>query len=232
MKTGLLVCDHINENFRHIAPDYPSMFRRILPGSDLIPFMVIEGAFPENAEVCDAYIVTGSRFSVYDEVEWVLRLKSFVREIYVSGKKYVGVCFGHQMLGEALGGKVAKSAKGWCVGVHQFSMLKEESWMAPFQPQVNLLMSCQDQVVVLPENSIHLASSPDCEIGMFRVGEHMLGIQAHPEFTPEYDRALMESRVERIGKEKVEKGIQSLQKQTEGALVARWITEFFSKTES
>ncbi|MEZ4777724.1 MAG: amidotransferase [Bacteroidia bacterium] len=228
MKTGLLVCDHINENFHHISPDYTTMFRALLPDLDLIPFMVIDGEFPENAEACDAYIATGSRFSVYDEVEWVLRLKTFVQEIYASGKKYAGVCFGHQMLGEALGGKVEKSPHGWCVGVHTFSILQTEPWMKPFQSEVNLLMMCQDQVIRLPENSIHLAAAADCPVAMFRVGENMLGIQAHPEFSPVYDRALMENRVERIGREKVEMGISSLEKTPDREIVAEWIRKFLA----
>ncbi|MDX2245793.1 MAG: amidotransferase [Bacteroidia bacterium] len=226
MKTALLVCDHINENFHHISPDYTTMFRQLLPELNLVPYRVIDGEFPENVQTFDAYIVTGSRFSVYDEVEWVLRLKSFVREIYVSGKKYVGVCFGHQMLGEALGGKVEKSPSGWCVGVHSFSLLETEPWMFPFQPEVNLLMMCQDQVMRLPENSIHLATTADCPVAMFRVGENMLGIQAHPEFPLAYDRALMENRITRIGQEKVEAGIQSLSKTPDKEVVANWIIRF------
>ncbi|CAG4990807.1 hypothetical protein DYBT9275_00617 [Dyadobacter sp. CECT 9275] len=230
MKIGLLECDHVREEFLDIAGDYrqmfPALFLQVAPHWQFRFYDVCNGDFPASVNDCDVYICTGSRFSVYDDEPWIQELKQLVRQISLAGKIYIGICFGHQMLGEALGGKVNKSEKGWCVGVHTFEVLKMESWMLPFRNSFNLLMMCQDQVLTLPENSQLLAQSQDCPHAMFRVGERMLGIQAHPEFPKDYDKALMELRVERIGQTKVNLGVASLELPTHELTFANWIKNF------
>lgn len=233
MKIGLLECDHVREELLSIAGDYrqmfPALFSQVAPDWEYVFYDVCNGHFPESVEECDAYLCTGSKSSVYDDEAWIHRLKELVRTIYEKQKVYIGVCFGHQMLGEALGGKVRKSEVGWCVGVHTFEMVQVESWMEPSAETVNLLMMCQDQVQELPAGSTVLARTPDCPVGMFRVGQTMLGVQAHPEFPKVYDQALMELRVDRMGVEKVEAGIASLQKPVHELTVARWIKNFIDQ---
>ncbi|MEK7256290.1 MAG: amidotransferase [Bacteroidota bacterium] len=229
MKIGLLECDHVLPEFRHIAGDYREMFPALLPNLEFVNYDLCNGHFPSSPDECDGWLCTGSRFSVYDEVDWILALKTFVRQVFESGKKYVGVCFGHQMLAEALGGKVEKAPSGWCVGIHTFEMERQEDWMQPFQPKINVPMMCQDQVVRLPENSVVLASAPACPIAAFRVGEKMLGIQGHPEFPNEYEAALMKNRRERIGSEKTDAGLASLNLTAHREMVAAWITRFLER---
>jgi len=226
MKIGLLECDHVAEPFRAIAGDYRDMFTAFLPDLEWVYFDVCKGQFPENAGACDAYLCTGSRYSVYDQEPWILELKAFVREIHTGGQLFIGVCFGHQMLGEAMGGKVEKAKSGWNVGVHRFDMVRQESWMTPFQSPVHVLMMCQDQVVQLPENSTVLAAAATCPVAMFRVGTTMLGVQGHPEFSKEYTRRLMESRRERIGADKVDAALEGLSRPVDRRLIAQWLLAF------
>lgn len=230
MKVGLLECDHVREELLHIAGDYnqmfPSLFSKVAPDWEFEFYDVCNNVFPESADACDVYICTGSKSSVYDNEPWISRLKEFVREIQYSGKVYIGVCFGHQMLGEALGGKVRKSEVGWCVGVHHFETVTFQNWMIPARSSFDLLMMCQDQVIELPEGAVLLAETSDCPIAMFQVGDNMLGIQAHPEFPKAYDQALMELRVERIGSAKVDLAIASLELPTHEIIVAEWIKNF------
>tara|TARA_R110002124_G_scaffold89310_2_gene228387 strand:+ start:1160 stop:1867 length:708 start_codon:yes stop_codon:yes gene_type:complete len=230
MKIGLLECDHVREELRHIAGDYrnifPALFLQVAPLWEFTFYDVVNGQFPEKITECDAYICTGSSFSVYDQEPWVLQLKQFVVSISESDRKFIGICFGHQMMGEALGGKVQKSEVGWCVGSHTFQVLQVESWMVPFRNAFNLLMMCQDQILTLPENTKLLAQSHDCPYAMIQIGNNMLGIQAHPEFPKKYDQALMELRKERIGANKVEMGIISLKLPTHELTFANWIKNF------
>lgn len=226
MKTALLICDRVNDDLLHVQGDYPGMFVDLFPELDFEIFNVYQGHFPNDVNDFQAYMTNGSRLSVYDEVDWIDRLKAFVREIYLAKKKYVGVCFGHQLLAEALGGKVAKAATGWSVGVHPFTITQQESWMSPFQPYLNLLMMCQDQVQILPPGGKILAKTAACPVGIFHVDNQMLGIQAHPEFSKEYDRALMELRVDRMGTEVVNTGIKSLQQPVDGEIIAQWVLQF------
>jgi len=233
MKVGLLECDHVREELRHIAGDYrqmfPALFLQVAPDWEFQFYDVCNSHFPKSADECDVYICTGSKNSVYEDEPWINRLKEFVQQIHASDKVFIGVCFGHQMLGEALGGNVRKSSVGWCVGVHSFELFKLEEWMTPPFSNFNLLMMCQDQVMQLPPESTLLAQTTDCPNAMFKVGDKMLGIQAHPEFSKVYDKALMELRVERIGASKVELGITSLELPTHELVFAGWIRKFVNR---
>ncbi len=226
MKIGLLECDHVADKFVDISGTYPDMFAALLPDVEFQLYDVCNGEFPESIDECDAYTTTGSRFSVYDKLDWISQLKDFIYQLHQKEKKFVGVCFGHQMMAEALGGKVLKSEKGWNVGVHSFEIVSKESWMDPFQQNLNLLMMCQDQIVRMPENSKILASSANCPVGIFKVGENMLGIQAHPEFSKDYEKAFMLSRTDRIGEEKIQKALDSLEKAPDKSLIRDWIMNF------
>ena len=230
MKIGLLECDHVREELLSIAGDYremfPALFKTVAPHWQFEFFDVCNGIFPTSIDQCDAYICTGSKSSVYDDDVWITNLKVFVKELYQAGKTYIGICFGHQILGEALGGEVKKADVDWCVGVHSFELLGYQTWMQPALSSFNLLMMCQDQVLKLPPDSTLLAQTPDCPNAMFQVGNSMLGIQAHPEFPKDYNRALMEIRVERIGERKVEFGMMSLELPTNEKEIAQWFVNF------
>ncbi|MBX2872626.1 MAG: gamma-glutamyl-gamma-aminobutyrate hydrolase family protein, partial [Saprospiraceae bacterium] len=199
MKVGLLLCDHVRTAYLDEFGDYPPMFAAAWPSFDFEVFAVCDGEFPASIRDCNAYLASGSRYSVYEKKDWIAELKTFVQEVAAKELPYLGVCFGHQLLAEALGGAVKKVESGWCVGTHSFEMKEQEDWMNPYQSSLNLLMMCQDQVQVLPSDSKVLASAPTCPVGMFQVGDRMLGVQAHPEFSKAYDQVLMETRVERMG---------------------------------
>jgi GMP synthase-like glutamine amidotransferase len=228
MKIGLLECDHVRDELRHIAGGYREMFddlfRRHAPQIRLAYFDVRNGQFPASADACDGYLTTGSRFSAYDDEQWIRELKGFVRRLAERDKPFVGICFGHQVLAEALGGKVEPAPQGWGIGVHQVNVLRPEGWMEPAQASCGVQYSHRDQVVRLPENAVVLGESDHCPVAMFRVGDTMLGIQGHPEFPAAYTEALVRSRTELIGADRV--NAARFDAPTDEAVITAWLAKF------
>jgi GMP synthase-like glutamine amidotransferase len=174
-------------------------------------------------------MATGSARSVYEDIEWIARLKDFIRRLHAARKPYVGICFGHQALAEALGGRVAKAPQGWGVGIRAADLLRVETWMQPRQARVALQYMHQDQVLELPAGSVLLAAAAHCPVAAFRVGETMLGIQAHPEFPREYSRALIKARRERISAARADEALASLSQPSDESSVNQWIIRFLAE---
>ena len=233
MNIGLLLCDDVPSRFRHIAGGYQDMFDALLrphvPDLTLTPYDVRSGEVPASPDAHDVYLCTGSRHSVYDKLDWIEALKAFVRDVHDNGKAFVGVCFGHQVLAEALGGKVRKADQGWGIGVLDMDIVKPEPWMKPPQLHCRLQYMHGDQVQRLPPESTVLAIAPHCDVAMFKVRDTMLGIEGHPEFPATYERALLEIRRETIGPEAVDKALASLSTPTDHEIAGRWIAEFIEQ---
>jgi GMP synthase-like glutamine amidotransferase len=229
LKVGLLECDDVVGRFPEVEGGYREMFAALLPEFDFSFFPVHRNAFPENPGECDAWMCSGSKYSVYDKHEWLERLSGFLRNIRRAGKPFVGICFGHQMLAHALGGEVAKARQGWGAGVLPVEVLRQEPWMRPWRDAVRIQHMHQDQVQRLPSEAVLLARSPHCEVAMFRVGATMLGIEGHPEFTVEYGAALIRAREPLIGKDRALKALDSLKEKSDGPSVGRWIERFLER---
>jgi len=210
-RIGLLECDHVDGRFTSIDGDYFDMFERVLPTLDLVRYDVVNGTIPARPDECDGWLATGSRHSVYDDLDWITRLGAFVRAVHDSETPFVGICFGHQLLAQFTGGRTEKSESGWNVGAHALNTGER------------LLYLHQDQVVIVPPGGRVLASTTHCPNAVIAVGDHMLGIQAHPEFPAEYVAALLEVRRERIGHDRVEQALASLAAPRDEATAAAWM---------
>jgi GMP synthase-like glutamine amidotransferase len=205
---------------------FSSLFAMHNPLVTLKFYDIQKGQYPKSLDECHGYISTGSRFSVYDNLKWVTEFSDFVRLLYQCEKKFVGICFGHQMIAHALGGKVEKSTTGWEVGIKRVNIFERAGWMSPELDYYDLPVSHQDQVADLPKGSCLLGTNPFSKYSMYMVGKSALGIQAHPEIPPEYLKVLLSARKERIGKEKIEKAYKTLNRKTHQKVIVEWITRF------
>lgn len=236
MKIGLLQCDHVLDKFSKEHGTYPEMFRALFDKAQLdVQFELYDvtmGQYPRNIDDCDAYMTTGSKHGVNDDIPWLPGLLHFIKELDHRKKKYVGICFGHQLAAKALGGRVEKSHRGWGVGVSFNRIDIKKDWMTPYSTALDLIVSHQDQVVGLPRYAQVLASSDFCPHYMVQYGDHFLTIQGHPEFPHEYSSDLMDDRIDRIPANRIREGKTSLLAPADAERCAMWIYNFFSSTAS
>ncbi len=219
-------------------PRYPDMFRALLaPADENLSFAttsLLDGEpLPEPA-ACDAVLITGSPFGVYDSPEWMDRLRAFIRGAAAARTPMVGVCFGHQIIADALGGEVRKSEKGWGIGRHTYELVSKRDWMAGAGQTVSLAVSHQDQVITPPRGVTTLARSAHTEHAMLAYDDiPAISIQGHPEFSDTYVGALYNNRRGRaLTEAQVDAAIASLDQPQDNALVARWIANFLRSASS
>lgn len=203
MKIGILQCDSVLTEYQKEFGNYPQMFmdllQRIDPTIQTMIYDVEHGQYPTNIHDCDAYITTGSKASVYEDLPWLNNFKNFIIKLYDAKIKLVAVCFGHQLIAEVFGGKTEKSDKGWGVGVSVNQILQTKTWMQPALENLHIIVSHQDQVIKLPENAELLGTSEFCPNYLFELNNTILSIQGHPEFSKSYSEALMRHRAEKLG---------------------------------
>ena len=230
MKLGILRTDAVRPELKPEYGEYPDMFIALLQHSDPnLEYAVYDvelGEYPVDIDEVDAYLITGSKSSVYEDKPWIIELMAFVRELNTRHKKLLGFCFGHQLVAQALGGKTERSSKGWGVGLHTHRFTTVPSWHDQGDVDLNILVSHQDQVVAVPDSARVLAGSEFCENAVCQIGDHILTFQGHPEFVPEYSRELLSIRRERIGEAAYAAGVSSLSGIAQGQRVGSWVLNF------
>ena len=203
--------------------DYPSMFGEMLgPEFEVESFDVPAGQLPNDAAEHAAYLITGSPAGVYDPLPWIEPLQDLIRA--AEGSKMVGICFGHQVMAEALGGRVEKSDKGWGAGLHHYSVAHREPWMDG-ETRIAEPASHQDQVVVQPPNTqVTIQSEFTPFAGLAWRDRPAISFQFHPEFSPAFAKALIEKRYDIVPDP--DAAIASLDLPNDSARVAAWIRRF------
>ncbi len=188
MKIGILVTGHaIPEMQEDFGGDYDAVFAHMLRGHGFTfeGFNVVDNEFPAGPEAADGWLITGSKHGAYEDHSWIPPLEQLIRDIYADGRPLVGVCFGHQIIAQALGGTVEKFKGGWSVG-HTTYQIEDEP-MA-----VNAWH--QDQVTKLPPGATVIGTSEFCENAALVYDNRIYTIQPHPEFTAHMTRQLLDTR--------------------------------------
>ncbi|NHN38363.1 type 1 glutamine amidotransferase [Pseudomaricurvus alcaniphilus] len=230
LETGTPPAELINQ-----YSGYGAMFVDLLGGADsslnFIIYPVRENRFPDSIDACDGWLITGSKHGVYENLPWMLRLQEFLQQCQSAEKKVVGICFGHQILAAAMGGKVEKFAQGWSVGPQQYT-IDDPAMLADFQAtHFSLNAMHQDQVVVAPPGSRTIASSSFCRYAGLAYGNWAISLQAHPEFSDSYEKALVALRRRSVIPEALaDAALEQLEGNdsvNEGERIAHWISRFF-----
>ena len=233
VRVGILQTDSVLEKFQPQFGDYPQMFERVLHTSAQSMGLQVEcvnypvqSVLPTTID-CDAYLITGSRDSVYDDLPWIFDLVKFLEGALVAGKQILGICFGHQLMAHFFGGRVAPAEGGWAVGVHTSEIVQRRNWMgANTGDRFSLLSSHKDQVAELPDGAEVFATNAFCPIAGFTMGDQVITVQGHPEFTKPYAQGLLDHRRNLLGETVYQQGSASMQQGTDEVLVASWLLAF------
>ncbi len=235
MKIGILETGEVPETLAARHGDYPSMFEAMLGGVDpaleFLTVRVVSGEMPEDLRQADAWLVTGSRHGVYDDIPWIAPLRTFLHDCVVQGVPVIGICFGHQILAEALGGKVVKSDRGWGLGVQDYEVVARPGWMADLPDRFGLRAVHQDQVERLPEGATVLARSAHCPYAMLVYGDPERPVAFSVQPHPEYDAAFVEDLIEvrkgtSFSAEVAARALATMGNPVHGTTFARMIVDF------
>lgn len=188
MHIGILQTGRSPDETRDKNGDYDAFFVRYLDkrGFTFKTYAVLDGELPDEPQAADGWLITGSRFGAYEDHNWIPPLEDFLRAVYAQGIPTVGICFGHQILAQALGGKVEKFKGGWSVGpqTYQSEVFGEQSIIAWHQ----------DQVTQCPRDATVVGHSKFCKNAMLAYGDKALTLQPHPEFSSEFLSDLLDAR--------------------------------------
>lgn len=178
MKIGILQTGHAPQEVKDKLGTYPDMFAQLLAGHgfDFETWSVVDNQFPPGPEAADGWLITGSKHGAYEDHDWIAPLESLVRDIQASQRPLVGICFGHQVIAQALGGKVEKFQDGWAIGPQNYDFDGTEMTLNAWH---------QDQVTEKPPGARVTATNPFCRYAGLAYGDTILTVQPHPEFSPE-----------------------------------------------
>jgi GMP synthase-like glutamine amidotransferase len=230
MKLTLIQPTEVPEPLRDRYGAYHLMVERMFAGEDFTfeTVKLSDGQpLPDPASL-DGAVIMGSSAGVYDtHYPWMQPLRAFVRRAYAARTPLLGICFGHQIMGDALGGDVRKSDKGWGLGRHVYDVIARPPQLGGALPEFAIACSHQDQVIVPPADaSVFLASQFTPNAGLLYRNGAAISLQPHPEFDDDYALALAELRRGKAPDETVDAAIASLARKSDSHELAGYLAAF------
>lgn len=226
MKIGILQTGHSPDTIRDTLGDYEHLFRSLLGNGDFEfqTYNVVDMEFPASVHDCKGWLLTGSRHGAYEKHDFIPPLEDFIRSAYAAHVPMVGVCFGHQIIAQALGGKVEKFKGGWVVGRQTYDFEGDKIALNAWH---------QDQVVERPKGAVTIASNDMCENAALVYDDRIFTVQAHPEFKADFIHGLATTRGKGVVPDLLlETALGNLEKPTDNVILARRITDFFKTKAS
>lgn len=227
MKIGILQTGDVPGSLVGEHGEYPSMFMRLLGGQGFKfeTYKVVDNIFPESVRSCEGWLITGSVHGAYEPHAFIPPLEDFIREAYARNVPIAGICFGHQVMAQALGGKVVKFDGGWGVGHTEYQMSGARR---------AILAMHQDQVVAKPPEAEVIASNEFCENAGLAYKGKAISFQPHPEFTPEYMRDLIRYKTDQgaMSAEQAKTALEAVKDENDSGEIAAQLISFFLQAKA
>ncbi|KAL6531723.1 hypothetical protein OROMI_028086 [Orobanche minor] len=224
-KFAILMCAEDSDYLKEMHGGYYGVFVRMLKedGETWDVYEVARGDFPADdvIGVYDGFVITGSCSDAYGHDIWICNLLILLKKLMAMNKKILGICFGHQILGRAIGGRVDRATTGWDIGITQVNLETSQLFTSLKLPASLSIIQChRDEVWELPPKAKILAWSSKTGIEMFTYGDHVMGIQGHPEYTKDIllhliDRLLNRNFIQESHSEEVKSKLEIGEPDTE-----------------
>lgn len=230
MKINVLVCDWFEGMLPDFITSFPELFYTLFNSVAETPptyqlYDVQQGELPDKLETNELYLISGSRAGAYEKAGWIDNLQHFIRRAHRLQIKMVGICFGHQLIAQTLGGRVELSPKGWGVGIRSSKIVLPQAETYFTGGEMKLFYNHNDQVVILPPEAERIATSDFCENEGFVIGKHILCFQGHPEYTAPYAQHLLDTAHD-VSPDILQRAHESIQRDDAmGREAARWMLD-------
>jgi GMP synthase-like glutamine amidotransferase len=225
---------HLRGRFPRFDRFFERMFAETGNGFTFETVSVLDGAAPPDPATIEGVVITGSSVGVYDHTDWIDPLRQFIREAHGARVPMLGVCFGHQIMADALGGEVRKSEKGWGVGRHVYGVTLRHAALSDLSAKIAIAASHQDQVIVPPQGAeAFLGSDFTPNAGLIYDNGAAISVQPHPEFDVAFAKALVELRRNNpLSDAVVDERIASLDAPVDNLQLARALARFLMEARS
>jgi GMP synthase-like glutamine amidotransferase len=202
---------------------FRNLFDSVHSDTEYEIFDVREEIYPRTLNNDDIYLIPGSNAGAYDDTLWVQTLIKFIRKMYMENVKIAGVCFGHQIIAQALGGKTEKAVQGWGAGVRTSNIIDSKAIAYFPDKTMNLHYNHHDQVTELPPQAVCFAQSDFCPYEGFYINNRIITFQGHPEYTADYSRYLLLNHSDDEPEDVKLKALDSLSLKVDSLSAAKWI---------
>lgn len=233
MKLGLIQCDYVPIPLQSTFGDYPEMFKEAFGYSgvslDWVVIDICSNGYDLDLTDFDGFIISGSRSSVNDKKPWIEKLETLIRQIVKLEVPLVGLCFGHQAIAKALGGRVSKSRSGWNIGSVAVELNSNGQSILDVSASTYFYAFHQDCVEILPNNASCLGSTSLCENFIVEFQKGVFGFQGHPEFDVAYMRGLLDINIAGLDNNSLALIESSLDKTPNSGAVRRFILSYLMR---
>ena len=223
MRIGILQTGAAPEALRPTLGDYPDLFVRLLAGQgfEFRTWDVEHMAFPDSVRAADGWLITGSRHGAYEDHPFIPPLEVFIRDALAADVPVVGICFGHQIMAQALGGRVEKFSGGWAAGAQDYNFSGKTLVLNAWH---------QDQVVEKPADAVVIACNDFCQFAGLAYDNRALSFQPHPEFQPEFVQGLIDTRGRgRVPDTLIDRALSRMDIPIDSPVIAQQISTFFKQ---